>query len=346
MPEEVLAYWNELTPEIKAAIQLVGVIAVALLAGHVVGAMVARTLRARNFDAALRLPTSSPVTPDAEHSITPTYIAGWLVRLSVWALGAWYLLRQNGKPEVAEKIGVIVGRVWMLAGILVATLSLGSLLGRRLVDAVGGAKSASEGTARTVGSTRNAAGAVAAAVYVFVVLLVLLMAADIFDWPLTRNSALALWQLAHHLLVAGAALLIGIFGARWARELVIEGSPSPEKRAGQYTALGIVAATTVLAIAVLLSSTSVLIGLAALVVLGFLLWLVRGYLPDVIAGLQLRAHRVREVWFDGVAWQVADVGFLTTQVGRGGEFARLQNRVVLEARMHAAPAASSEPHPQ
>jgi hypothetical protein len=343
MLDEVLVYWNELTPEIKTLIQSAGVAVVALLSGHILAAMVARTLRARNFDAALRLPTTTPVTPDAEHGITPTYIAGWLVRLSVWAFGAWWLLRQYGKPEVAEKIGVIVGRVWMLAGILVATLSLGSLLGRRLVDAVGGAKLDS-GTGRTVPSPRNAAGIVSAAVYVFVVLLVLLMAADIFDWPLTRNSALALWQLAHHLLVAGAALLIGILGARWARELVIEGSPSPEKRAGQYTALGIVAATTVLAIAVLLSSTGVLIGLAALVVLGFLLWLVRGYLPDVIAGLQLRAHRVREVWFDGVAWQVAEVGFLTTQVGRGGEFARLQNRVVLEARMHAAP--SSEAPPQ
>jgi hypothetical protein len=54
--------------------------------------------------------------------------------------------------------------------------------------------------------------------------------------------------------------------------------------------------------------------------------------------LQLRAHKVREVWFDGEAWQVAEVGFLTTQVGRGGDFCRLQNRRVLEARMHGAPA--------
>src|SRR5947208_167787 len=83
-------------------------------------------------------------------------------------------------------------------------------------------------------------GAVGAVVYALAVLIVLLIAADAFDWPLTRSTALALWQLTHHLLVAGAALFIGCFGARWAREMVTaEGAASPEKRASQYTALGI-----------------------------------------------------------------------------------------------------------
>jgi hypothetical protein len=54
--------------------------------------------------------------------------------------------------------------------------------------------------------------------------------------------------------------------------------------------------------------------------------------------LQLRAHKVREVWFDGSPWQVAEIGLLTCQVCRAGEFCRMQNRVVLEARLNAAPA--------
>jgi hypothetical protein len=177
-----------------------------------------------------------------------------------------------------------------------------------------------------------------AGVYGLIVLLVLLIAADVFDWPLTRASALALWNLAQNLLVAGAALLIGSLGARWARDLTsAEVASSPEKRAAQYTGLSIMAVTTVLAVAVLLSSAGVLIGLASLAILALLLWMVRGYLPDVTAGLQLRVHRVREVWFEGEAWQVAEVGMLTTQVSRRGEFCRLQNRVVLEARMQGAP---------
>jgi hypothetical protein len=167
-----------------------------------------------------------------------------------------------------------------------------------------------------------------------------LIAADSFDWPLTRSSALALWQFAQHLLVAGAALFIGGLGARWAHDLVAPsaGTPSPEKRAGQYTALVIVAASTMLAVTALLSSAGVLIGLASLALLGLLLWLVRAHLPDVMAGLQLRAHAAREVWFDGEAWKIVEVGLLTTQVGRAGAFSPVQNRLVLEALMHGAPA--------
>jgi hypothetical protein len=140
------------------------------------------------------------------------------------------------------------------------------------------------------------------------------------------------------LLIAVAALFIGCLGARWARDLSeAEGSASPEKRAGQYTALAVVSATTVLAVTVLLSSAGVLIGLAALAVLGFGLWMVRGYLPDIAAGLQLRTHLVREVYFDGVAWQVSEIGFLTSQLCRSGDFCRMQNRLVLEARLREAP---------
>src|ERR1700722_21845 len=108
-----------------------------------------------------------------------------------------------------------------------------------------------------------------------------------------------------------AGLVIGCLGARWASELVaFEETASPEKRAAHYTALGIMAASTILAVAVLLSSAGILLGLAALAVLSLLLWLVRGYLPDVTAGLQLRHHNVQEAVFDGECWQVDHVGFL------------------------------------
>ncbi|HMF13668.1 MAG TPA: hypothetical protein VKE94_15225, partial [Gemmataceae bacterium] len=183
------------------------------------------------------------------------------------------------------------------------------------------------------------AGAVGAAVYLFSVLLVLLIAADLFDWPLTRTSALALWQFAQHLMVACAALFIGCLGANWARSLATsDGASTPEKRASQYTALGIVAASTVLAVAVLLSTAGVLVGLAALAIVGLLVWMVRGYLPDVTAGLQLRAHKVDVVSLDGEPWQVDEIGFLATQVSRRGEFIRLPNRQVLESRLNGTTA--------
>jgi hypothetical protein len=345
MLDELRTWWQNLTPDIQALIQNGSLVVVALLGGHFLGTMVARALRAKNFDAAMRVPGSAPPGPDTEHGITPTLIAGLLVRLTVWGAAGLWLARQYGQTELAANLGLVLKRSWALAGVLVATLGLGGVLSRRLIDCLQGPQSAApEGSPFRNGITparRGVAGAVGAAVYGLVTILVLLISADLFDWPLTRTSTLALWQIAQHLLIAGAALLIGCLGARLARDLVPPEGASQEKRAGHYTALGIVAATTVLAVAVLLSSAGLLFGLAALAVLGFLLWLVRGYLPDVLAGLQLRAQHVREIWFDGVAWQVVEVGFLTTQVSRAGEFCRMQNRRALEARMHGAPAESA-----
>jgi hypothetical protein len=175
-----------------------------------------------------------------------------------------------------------------------------------------------------------------------VLLLSLLVAADLCDWPLTRASAQALWLLAQNLLVAGAALLIGGLGARWAREVVTaESSVSPERVASHYTALGIIAVSTVLAVSVMLSSAGLLFGLAALAILGGGLWAMRRHLPDVAAGLLLRAHKVTEVEVEGEPWQVAQVGFVRSDVRRGGACDRLDNRTVLASRLQSAPAGTS-----
>jgi hypothetical protein len=304
--------------------------------------MAARALCARNFDAVLRLPGSSSPASENVHGITPTLIAGILVRLTVWAGAAWWLAQQNGRNDLANTLALIIGRTWTLVAVLVAALALGAQLARRLMDClrgVPGMRSEATATRNGAASRWDAQGAAAAGAYLLITLLVLLIAADLCDWPLTRSSALALWQFAQNLLIAGAALFIGLLGARWARDLgTPDAAATPEKRAGHYTALGVIAATTLLAVAVLLTSAGVLLGLAAIAVLGFLVWLVRGYLPDVIAGIQLRARGVKELWFEGVPWQVTEVGLLSTQVTHAGEFGRMQNRVALEARWQQAPA--------
>jgi hypothetical protein len=338
MLNELQTWWQDTTPETRAAVWDGGLALGALLAGHFLGAMVARSLRARGFDAALRLPGSSPPPGlDSGRGITPTLLVGLLIRLTVWAAAAWWLAREHGRLELASTLVLIINRTWAVAGVLVTTLALGSSLANRVIECVQGQPELSTYRNGAV-SPRGVAGAVGAGVYGLVVLLALLIAADVFDWPLTRTSALALWQLAQHLLIAGAALLIGCLGARWAHDVTLESAASPEKRAGQYTALGIVAGTTALAVVVLLSSAGLLFGLAALVILGSLLWLVRTHLPDIAAGLQLRAHQVREVWLDGTPWLVAAVGLLTSEVSRAGEISRAQNRLVLEARLNGTPA--------
>jgi hypothetical protein len=344
MLEQMQTWWQNTPPQAQAALREGGVIVVVLVAGHYLGAMVARALAARDFDATLRLPGSSSV-PAAGKGITPTLLAGLLVRLTAWAGVVWWLAREHGRPELASAVVLVLSRTWALATVLVITLALASLLAQRAIDCLQALAKPEAVPARNGNAAahqRGVAGAVAAGVYGLVVLLGLLIAADFFDWPLTRSCALALWELAQHLLTAGAALVLGYLGARWARDLAaLDTAASPEQRAGQYTGLGIVAATTLLGVAVIVSGAGVLFGLATLAVLGVLLWLGREHLPDVMAGLQLRLHKVREVWLDGDAWQVAQVGLLTTEVSRAGEFSRLPNRRVLQARMHSAPAEPS-----
>jgi hypothetical protein len=339
MLNELQNWWQGATPEIQVAIRFGGIVLAAVVGGLVLGGIVGRALRARGFDAALRLTDSSHADAEADSGFTPSFVAGVLVRLTVWAAAASWLAREYGRIELADTLGLIIKRTWALTTVLVASLLVGGLLARRLIACLGGIPKAGPVPARSggAGPQLSVAGAVGAGVYLLTLLLVLLIAADWFDWPLTRASAQALWQFAQHLLIACAALFIGGLGASWARDLATpDASASPEKRAGQYTALGIVAATTVLAVAVLLSSAGVLLGLAALAVLGLVLWMVKGYLPDVAAGLQLRAHKVSEVCLDGEPWQVAEIGFITTQVSRRGECSRLPNRQVLEARLHGA----------
>jgi hypothetical protein len=343
MYEELQTWWQDLGPEAQTALQAGSGVLVGLLGGQFLATVVLRFLRSYNFDAVLRLPRSTPHPAESDHGFTPTMIGANMVRLTVWALAIWWVARLYGQAEFAQKLAVILSRGWAFAGVLVAALSLGSLFARRLIECLHEwTPEAPAGAAIRHGAGpagRGVAGAVGAAAYVLVVLICLLVAADLFDWPLTRSSAQALWNFSQHLLIAAAALGIGSLGARWARDLVTaDAATSPEKRASQFTGVGIIAATTLLAVAVLLSGAGVLIGVAALAVLGFILWLVRGYLPDIVAGLQLRTHRVHEVHFEGVAWQVTEIGFLTCQLSRQGDFYRVQNRVALEARLHGAPA--------
>lgn len=338
---EIQAWHHSLPMETQTGIRAGGILFLAFVAGVFLGKMAARILGARNFDAALRLPGSTAPTPETPPGITPTFLAGLLVCLTVWAAAAWWLAGQLGRFDLADRIGLVISRAWAVAGILIVTLALAGVLAQRLVDGLREWRPAPDhGTPRN-GLTppkSGAADAVAAGVYVLVALLVLLIAADMFDWPLTRSSAEALWQLAQKLLTVAATLFIGLLGARWARDLVAEPAATAEKRAGQYTGLGILCIALVLSLGVLLSNANLLLGVLVLAVLALALWLCRGYLPDIVAGLQLRAQKIREVWFDGVAWQVAEVGFLTTQVCREGAVHSVQNRLVLDARLHGAPA--------
>src|SRR5262249_17381692 len=91
------------------------------------------------------------------------------------------------------------------------------------------------------------------AVYGVAFLLVLLIAADLFGWALTGGVVAAAWSLLLRALTAGAALLIGWLGYRWARSLSFpptEEAPPPA-RAVHYASLAILTGATLIAISLL-----------------------------------------------------------------------------------------------
>jgi hypothetical protein len=82
---------------------------------------------------------------------------------------------------------------------------------------------------------------------------------------------------------------------------------------------------------------------AILAVVAAVVYMARGRLPDIIAGLRLRKDKVATVWFNGAPWQVGQIGLLESDVGRGGEIYKLPNRQVLEACGQGAAEANGQP---
>ena len=277
MLEQLQSWWQNLTPEMRGYI-LDGALALgALLGGHWLGKLVGSFLRRGKFNALFRVTREAPGGSDDERVISPTMLAGLLVRLTVWAFAASWLLPKYGQPELAESIFRKIGPVWAVAAALAAVLALAGLLARRVVECL------DSGTA----PTRSLAGAVGAGIYAVVLLLSLLTAADYFDWPQMRTAAAGLWQLALHLLTAGAAVLVGYVGVLWARQTAVQGASSGLQPA-QQTALGIVAVTTALAVALLLYGSGLGFGVAILAGAAGLLFLARGRLAEMVTGLKLR----------------------------------------------------------
>src|SRR5262249_31579069 len=104
MLHELQNWWQATGPQTQANIREGRLVVIVLLAGYLLGNMVARHLRAVNFDGLVRLSGSS----ESGHGFGLSTLAGFLVRLTVWAMALYWLARQHDKPEWAGLIGLIV----------------------------------------------------------------------------------------------------------------------------------------------------------------------------------------------------------------------------------------------
>src|SRR5260370_28952277 len=102
MLEELQSWWQNLNPQIRAYILDGALLLGALLGGHILGVLVRRFLRAGRFNSIFRMTGQTPDQPEDDRGFTPTTLAGLLVRLTVWAAAAWWLVREHGRPELAE----------------------------------------------------------------------------------------------------------------------------------------------------------------------------------------------------------------------------------------------------
>ena len=337
MLTDLQSWWQNLSPELRGYLLDGALVLGALLGGYIIGVLVDRVLRSRKFDSLFRVTGPTPDYLNDGRAMTATTLAGYLVRLSFWAAAGWWLAREHGQAELAATLAQIIGQTWSVAGVLTGTLALAGLLARRVIECLEGNTHVVPGIAgRTAG--RGLAGPAGAGIYGLVLILTLLAVADYFNWPLVRTAAISLWQLALTLLIVGAAVLVGGVGARWARDLSTPPTEatSPE-RVGQYTAVGIIGGTTALGVGLLLFSAGLSAGALAVALGGIVLFFAQRHFADLIAGFKLRKDKVATVWKDGIAWQVTQIGWLHSEVGRLGEHFKVQNRHLLGASAHVAP---------
>jgi hypothetical protein len=337
------AWWQGLTPDSQVFLRGAAVLLGAFLAGLVVGRLACRRLRAANFDASLRapwLPSAGGGRAEAR-PFTPTGLVSGLVCCTAWGGGVWWLATDRGWAALARTLEWVAGRVWSLVAVLIVALYLARFLAGQVIELLqspplgekldgwlprpsGGGEPRVRGVAVLAGT----------AVYGVALLLVLLIAADLFGLALTGSAVAAAWSLLLHAVTAGGAMLIGWLGYRWASGLTSEEvEAAPPARAAHYAALGIVAGTTLLAIALLAATLQGLVGVAFVLLLAFVFWPLRGYVADVWAGILLKWQKVQQVRLDGELSRVGEVGLLTTRLQRQEEQLTRRNRLVLEAHL-------------
>jgi hypothetical protein len=352
------AWWYVLTPGSQAFLRGAAVLVGFLVAGQVVGRIVGRRLRTHGFDALLRPPwLASPGGGRAEPGLfTPSGLASGLVRCTIWGAGLWWLATEHGWADVAQMLQLVAGRVWLLAAVLVAAMCVARFLAGQIIEflqspplseKLDGWLPRAGGAQPRVGGLATLAGT---ALYGSAFLLVLLIAADLFGWPLTGAAAAAAWSLLLHAVTAGIAMLIGWLGFRWTQSLA-EGEARPtslEKpaakpavQAAQYAGLGILAGATLLAIGLLGTTMPGFIGVVVVLLLGLVLWPLHAYVSDLWAGMLLKGQKVQQVRLDGELSEIGEVGLLTTRLqGHEGQLTR-RNKLVLEAHLQGTSKSNS-----
>jgi MFS family permease len=351
----VETYWLGLPPWSRSVLTGLGVLVVTALLAAVVRRIVHTKLWAMGLDEALRPPWSPPPERgEARGKLSPSGLLGVLAGLTVWALAACFAAWQfPASSAIGDQIlrGLTSG--WILVGVVLAALWLGRLVASQAIRLVQSSTlrepleqwlTASESRHDTRTSALPAF--IGCPVYVLVLLLTLLVAADLLGWTTLSNVLAAVWHAGLRFLIAGMALLIAWLGYRWAAS-----TPPPQEeveRSRWHLQLGIIGGGAFLAVLLLSSSLGSLIAIAVLALPLMLLWLGRDAFPDILANLYLRSANTKEVNLPEGKAMIQSIGLLTTQLTRDDNHLALRNREVWAAALANAKngvSSSVDPNP-
>jgi hypothetical protein len=353
--ESFADWWYELSDPARVTLRNSAILIPAVIAAFVGNRVVRHLLVVKGVDKYLRLPwTTKDTAPDKATRHEPrrlepsavSSLLGWVFALSILGASCWWLAILYDAGALADMLWTVLVRGWEVTIVVFPALLISGWLARTLyellhtpwlkneLDALFPTPPEGGGT-----FSETAARGLCIVIYAAFFLLIPVAIAGLFELSSLQGLVGPAWQICARLLTALIVFVVGYLGVAWARAQARrigtdgegEGQEKPPSPLGDQVGLGIVVATVILALGMLVGVSSIVGALVIASLLAFLLWPIRPYMRDLWAGLLLRYQNVKEVTIDNVARTVKAVGPLMAQLERDGEEYTQRNGEVLAA---------------
>ena len=355
--ESFADWWYELSDPGRVALRDGALLILALITALIGNRVVRHLLVVKGVDPYLRLPwsTKEPVSGKghrpAEQRLEPSAVSslvGWIFGLSILAAACWWLARVHESTALADMLWTVLVRAWEVTIVVFPALLISGWLARSVYDLMHtpwlkGELDALFPTPPEGGGSfsETAAKGLCIVIYAAFFLFIPVAIAGLFELSSLQVLVGPAWQICARLLTALIVFVVGYLGVAWARAQArrigangdsgVPGTSNPPSPLGDQVGLGIVVATVVLALGMLVGVSSIVGALVIGCLLAFLLWPIRPYMRDLWAGLLLRHQNVKEVEIDGAMRSVKGIGPLMARLELDGEELTQRNGEVLAA---------------
>lgn len=334
-----------------------------LLLGRLVGALVKHLLVSKGIDRYLHLPwTPAAPTPKGksaqrkDDASVVSWAVAWLFTATVWAGSVWWIAwvheagsaARPGGRLTTDVIESILSGSWRIATMIFITILSGSWLARQVYDLfqMPWLKTELDAVfpdgAGTEGAFSEAAARLACTVvYVAFLIFAPVVAAGILGLEPLSGLVRPAWTFCARLFLAAISFAVSYLGLAWIRA---ESGRRPDESQKHseleyYIGLGLMVATTLIALGVLTgisSAAGTVSMIIMLIIAGILLWPMRTQLRDLWAGAILRRQGFKTVALDGAQPELKAVGPMISTLAIDDEEFTRRNAVVLAEVLKAA----------